>query len=279
MSHPGSSPEAVKQKGNSTNEQAKKNKLFLVKKHGKVEVKQRGKDGKLRPLNRPGKCGNCSKHGPDGSATSPENFSANNQNKGHLPLIESKRNERVAEVSGEDYEFRLSARGTAAHMDHIERELLRNIGTKNGFGETDIPPTHHTPTEPKGAGDGAGKYRGDFVFHLSAREVAAERDRAERELAEGRRHQRQSYHPASPHPGPTHPSPHQGSYNPGFQREQLRGQSKHHPGSQNTGPHGGLAEKERAERERRRGESNHPDPQSMSPRAARGPHDRPHRGA
>lgn len=297
MSHAGSSPKAVRQKGDGINEQVKKNKIFLVRRNGKVEIKQRGKDGKLRPLNRPENRANDPEHGPHRSATSPRYFSA--------------------------------------QMDRVEKKLVRNTGTEKSFAETDTPPTYQTPIESKGIGREAEDYDEDFVFHLSARDIAAERDRAEREieriigkekeLPERRRRQGQSNHPAPPHPHPgtTHAGPHQdfqnelaetesaekerrrgesnhpGPHLPDSQREHLRGQSKHHQGSQNTGesaqrerlgeqsnhhpdPQRGLAETESAERELR-GRSNRPtspvSPQSTSPRAAKGPKNRPRRGA
>lgn len=294
MSHSGSSPKAVRQKENSINEQVKKNKLFFVKRHGKVEIKQRGKDGKLRPLNRPENFENYPEHGPNRSATSPRYFSA--------------------------------------QMDRVERKLVRNTGTEKAFAETDTPPTYQTPIESKGIGREAEDYDEDFVFHLSARDIAAERDRAEREIERiigtgkelpERRRQGESNLSAPPHPGPPHAGPHQGFQNelagtesaekerrrgesnhpgphlPDSQREHLRGQSKHHQGSQHKGesaqrerlgdqsnhhpdPQRGLAETERAEKELR-GRSNRPtsplSPQSTSPRAAGGPKNRPRRGA
>lgn len=351
MSHAGSPSKSVKQKGDGTNEQGKKNKLFWVKKHGKVEIMQRGKDGKLRPLNKPENCENDTEHGPDESATGLKHFSANKQKnisptglQGHHPPIESKRTERKAKDFGEDYEYRPSAHDIAAPMDRVEREFVRNKDRKKAFAETDTPPTYHNATESKGTESEAEDYGEDCVFHLSAREIAAERDRAERgrgtknafaekQLAERRRRQGQSDHPAPSHPGPPHQGPHQGSRNPGFQgefagtegaeRERRRGESNypaspqpdsHHPDSHHPGfqrepaererlrgqsnphldPQRGVAETERAEREPRRGRSNRPtspgpvssiaasyhlDPQSTSPQAARGPQQRPHRGA
>ena len=274
---------AVKQIGDSQKEQGKKNKLFMVAKNGKVEVKQRGKDGKLRLLNTPGNCGNDTGYESNASATSVKYFSPVGP-RGHHPWIESKGTESRAGDSLQDYVFRLPARNIAAQIDRGERAL--------GLAETDISPTgpqeHHPPNGSKGTESDAQDYGEDFVFHLSARDIAAERDRAERELvriigtknalaekeyAERERRQGQSDHPALPHPGPHHPGPH----HPDSQRElaeteraeteRRRGESNnstsvypgyHHPGLHHPDSQKELAETERAETEHRRGESNNP---------------------
>lgn len=293
MFHAGSSPKTVK-------EQVKKNKLFFVKRHGKIEIKQRGKDGKLRPLNRPEYFEN------DRSATSPRHISAQMDSverelvrnigteKGlagtdTLPKYqsptESKGTEREAEDYGEDSVFRLSAREIAVERDRAEREHERIIGTKKVFAENELPETPRRqrqsdhPAPPHPASTHPGPHQGSHYPGLQ-RELAGTEsaERVEREHRRG-----ESNHLTSPHPSSIHPA---------FQREhagkeRLREQSNHHPD-----PQRGLAETERAERELRRGRSNlptsprldsraagsyHLDPQSTSPKAARGPKNRARR--
>lgn len=281
----------VKQIGDSQKEQGKKNKLFMVAKNGKVEVKQRGKDGKLRLLNTPGNYGNDTEYEPNGLATSIKYFSPNKLDcissvgtRGHHPPIGSKRTESQAEDSLQDYVYRLPARDIAAQIDREERAL--------GLAETDIsstgPQGHHPPNGSKGTESDDEDFGEDFVFHLSARDIAAERDRAERELvriigtknalaekeyAERERRQGLSDHPALPHPGPYHPgpqhldSPKKLAETERAEIERRRGESNnptsvypgyHHPGLHHPDSQRELAETERAETEHRRGESNNP---------------------
>lgn len=130
MSHAGSSPnKAAKEKGdnNSTNEQGKKNKLFLVKQHGKVEIKQRGKDWKLRPLNWPEKSG--------------KSFTTTTKKHGQ--------SEGSAMSSSPEYNE------IAAERDLAERELARVIDREKEFaergrrrgrqGQSDPPPPAPSP--------------------------------------------------------------------------------------------------------------------------------------
>lgn len=322
-------PKAVKEEWDSMTGTVgkKKNKLYWVKKHGNIEIMQRSQDGELRPLNWPKKSQKDTKFGPDGSATSPSQnytrrrpdrsatypfqndtkrgsnrsptspgyFSANEQNKENHQLIELKGMESEAEDFGEDYEY-LSSR-----LARLERELVRNAGTKEDFAGIDNLSTHHAPPEERRRdvsnppdfhppGIQREQRRAQSKNHLGSQyKGPQEEGRAETEIGErGRRRGGGSNHPTSPHPPDSHV--------PGFPTEFLERESlpterpNHHPD-----PQIGIAgTTERAEGERFRERSNGPtsprpnsrpasshhlDPPSMNPRAAKGPKHRRRRGA
>lgn len=223
-----------------------KNKLYMVKKHGRYEIKQRSKDGKFKPLNWPRNHKKDTEHEPDGSVYPA--YSSDGESKYYTPTGPDRNlsptraygteSEAEAGVHVSDLFSRLSPRSTererqvrelAAEIEIAESELAARGLAERGLAESGLGESG--PAESglaeRGVAEGRFAGRGLAERGLTERALAEtetqrakaklfESQRAQQQLADKERRRRDAHNPDLLRPNSLHLGPHRpGSLHPG----------------------------------------------------------------